>query len=195
MRSPLSLLLRLHAPALCLTPRRRRGEAGGEALDDAARTLESHGLVRAARLQFTVRSAEEVERRGGGASWLRGALGAEAAARIKAAVRELYGDDSVAQPERLMLCNADGTPKHERWFWLTEAGQLLWGKNRDGSNHVLWKQLNFSAPRKQRTVIGVQAGPGRTARCGTCTISTAEGQPVVVRLPQQRVGSAVISPW
>ena len=32
---------------------------------------------------------------------------------IKAAVRELYDDGFVAQPERMMLCNADGTEKHE----------------------------------------------------------------------------------
>ena len=140
--------------------------------------------MRAARLQFTVRSAEEVEQRGGGDVWLRRALGAEVAARIKIVVRELYDDDSVAQPERLMLCNADGTPKHERWFWLTEAGQLLWGKNRDGSNHVLWKQLNFSAPRKQRTVVGVE-DQWLALHTAPCTISTAEGQPVVVRLPHR----------
>ena len=32
--------------------------------------------------------------------------------------------------------------------------QLLWGKNEDGSNHIRWKSLNCSAPRKVRTVTG-----------------------------------------
>eukprot|EP01045_Picozoa_sp_COSAG04_P041233 COSAG04_NODE_12438_length_653_cov_0.826715_1_plen_131_part_10 len=51
---------------------------------------------------------------------------------------------------------------------------------------MLWKQLNCSAPRRQRTVTGVE-GQWLALHTAPCTIiSTAEGPPVVVRLALQR---------
>ena len=176
----------------------------GEALDDAARTLESHGIVKEARLQLTVRTAEEVERRGGGSAWLRAAFTAEATRRYRAALSQLHC------PTRLMLCNADGSEKHMRWFWLRIGDdglpQLLWGKNEDGSNHIRWKSLNCSAPRKVRTVTGgreeaieIRQGGHRSSRSAPrasptasshrfTAITTVDGHVVRVRTPSSYDG-------
>ena len=51
----------------------------GAALDDLTQTLESRAIAAGTRLQYTVRPAEEVEERGGGAGFLRASLTVEAA--------------------------------------------------------------------------------------------------------------------
>ena len=65
----------------------------------------------------------------------------------------------------MKLRNSNGSHKHYRWVWLTVAQDedgaptllLHWGKNRDRSDHWLWKQMG-SAPPKQRTVTAVNLG-------------------------------------
>ena len=106
---------------------------------------------------------------------LRRALAAEAPNHYRAALPRPLG------PAQLMLCRSDGSDKHFRWFWvqLGEDGlpQVLWGKNRDGSNHILWKSLDFSAARKERTVTGGKAWSGSAG----FTFSVADGDDVNVR--------------
>ena len=106
---------------------------------------------------------------------LRRALGAEAPNHYRVALSQPLG------PAQLMLCHTDGTDKHFRWFWVQIGAdglpKVLWGKNRDGSNHIRWKSLDFSAPRKERTVTGGRAWSGATG----FTFSVANGDDINVR--------------
>ena len=109
---------------------------------------------------------------------LRAALNAAAASRMRAAVAR-------CGTTHMKLRNPNGSHKHYRWVWLTVAQDeggaptllVHWGKNRDRSDHWLWKQMG-SAPPKQRTVTAVKpflAAPARRHPLGV-TLETTEGK-------------------
>ena len=102
----------------------------------------------------------------------------------------------------MMLRNADGSAKHTRWFWLTaEEGLQVavhWGKNRDRSAHLLWKQRRWASP-KQRTVASIGgefAGDGLArALNGLLTITAAQGDDIRVAADNARQRQTWLDVW
>ena len=133
---------------------------GDVPLDDRERTVADYGLEGDVELDLAPQTAELEERRSvdAGMPVLRAALNAAAASRMRAAVER-------CGTTHMKLRNSNGSHKHYRWVWLTVAQDedgaptllLHWGKNRDRSDHWLWKQMG-SAPPKQRTVTAVNLG-------------------------------------
>ena len=154
---------------------------GDVPLDDRERTLADYGLEGDAELDLAPQTPELEERRSvdAGMPVLRAALNAAAASRMRAAAER-------CGTTHMKLRNPNGSHKHYRWVWLTVAQDeggaptLLahWGKNRDHSDHWLWKQMG-SAPPKQRTVTEVKPFlahplPARRHPLGV-TLETTEG--------------------
>ena len=141
---------------------------GRELIEGSTATLRELGIDAHSELFLSVQAE----------NWpLRDAEAAVAAA--KAEKLEAAGAiGALVRASRLLLHQPDGSPKHWRWFCLkkdeaataTAAATdsrdrvvVQWGKNQDGSDHWLWKQM-ASAPPKQRTITGVRAtGPSGAA--------------------------------
>ncbi len=92
-----------------------------------------------------------------------------------------------ALPPRLMVCDAEGLPKHQRWFRVLRPNDgdtratLTWGKNRDGRDQMSWKTCS-SAPPKRRTVVSVDANDYPTFALGF-VIRMDRGPPLKVNAP------------
>ena len=90
-------------------------------------------------------------------------------------------------PPRLMLCDPEGLPKHQRWFRVLRPNDgdtrptLIWGKNKDGRDQVSWKTCS-SAPPKRRSVVSVSAEEYPPFALGF-EIRTDRGPPLKVNAP------------
>jgi len=100
-----------------------------------------------------------------------------------------------ALPPRLMVCDAEGLPKHWRWFRVLRPNDgdtratLTWGKNRDGRDQMSWKTCS-SAPPKRRSVVSVSANDYPTFALGF-EIQMDRGPPLKVNAPD----SAAKAQW
>lgn len=92
-----------------------------------------------------------------------------------------------ALPPRLMVCDAEGLPKHQRWFRVLRPNDgdtratLTWGKNRDGRDQMSWKTCS-SAPPKRKSVVSVSASDYPTFALGF-EIRMDRGPPLKVNAP------------
>lgn len=104
------------------------------------------------------------------------------AAHLRAAWRAL-----ASLPPRLMLCDSEGLPRHQRWFRVLKPNDgsacptLTWGKHKDGGHQMNWKSCS-SAPAKQRSVVGVSADGYPPFALGF-EIRTDRGPPIKVNAP------------
>ena len=96
-----------------------------------------------------------------------------------------------ALPPRLMLCDHEGLPKHQRWFRVLRPNDgdtrptLIWGKNKDGHDQMSWKTCS-SAPPKRRSVVNVSAEEYPPFALGF-EIRTDRGPPLKVNAPDSDV--------
>ena len=147
-------------------------------LEEGPQTLAERGIGPESALFLSLQAADHLntERQ-------RAVAAAETAvAEADTAVQGQVG--ALPQPRsRLLLYRDDGSPKHRRWFHLSRDAEgvasVSWGKNEDGSNHMLWASCG-STPPKSCEVHGVSAEDGPAGVEHGFRILRRTGQPLLV---------------
>eukprot|EP01046_Picozoa_sp_COSAG06_P036160 COSAG06_NODE_3960_length_4717_cov_11.330446_4_plen_884_part_00 len=147
-------------------------------LEEGPQTLAERGIGPESALFLSLQAADHLntERQ-------RAVAAAETAvAEADTAVQGQVG--ALPQPRsRLLLYRDDGSPKHRRWFHLScdaeGVASVSWGKNEDGSNHMLWASCG-STPPKSCEVHGVRAEDGPAGVEHGFRILPRTGQPLLV---------------
>jgi hypothetical protein len=147
-------------------------------LEEGPQTLAERGIGPESALFLSLQAANHLitERQ-------RAVAAAETAvAEADTAVQGQVG--ALPQPRsRLLLYRDDGSLKHRRWFHLSRDAEgvasVSWGKNEDGSNHMLWASCG-STPPKSCEVHGLSAEDGPAGVEHGFRILRRTGQPLLV---------------